>query len=114
MKFKFSSHKKQDSRFKGILGPILTFMLVFALFYYGISSLGSSADHQEQFGAEQAIRRSAVHCYATQGFYPPSITYLEEHYGLQLNREKYTFVYEVIGDNIMPIIRVVPIGADPE
>ncbi|MDO5601408.1 MAG: hypothetical protein Q4G07_01435 [Oscillospiraceae bacterium] len=88
--------------------PILVFLLIFGLFYYGVSSLGDAASQQELSGAEQSIRRSAVHCYATEGFYPADLAYLEQHYGLVLNHEKYIILYEAMGDNVMPFIRVLP------
>lgn len=110
MKLRFSNQKKKPRRLHGIIMPIVTFVLVFGLFYYGVSSLGETASQQELSATEQSIRRSAVHCYATEGFYPANVTYLEQHYGLVLNREKYIIVYEVIGDNIMPGIRVLPLN----
>ena len=55
---------------------------------------------------EEAVRRSAVACYAAEGAYPPDVEYLEEHYGLQVDRERYAVKYEVIASNLMPDITV--------
>lgn len=57
---------------------------------------------------KKAILRSAVSCYALEGFYPPDTDYLEEHYGLIINRSKYLVHYYTYGSNIMPEIDVSP------
>ena len=45
-------------------------------------------------------------CYAAEGAYPPSLEYLKEHYGVQIDGERYTVHYMVIADNLMPDITV--------
>ena len=47
-----------------------------------------------------------VNCYAIEGRYPATLEYVEEYYGLQINRERYDVFYEVFADNIMPEITV--------
>ena len=58
---------------------------------------------------ENSIRQSAVHCYALEGFYPDSLSYLEEHYGLTYDKDKYIVSYEIIGSNLMPDVSVIPL-----
>ena len=48
-------------------------------------------------------------CYAIEGRYPPSIEYLEEHYGVMINRKKYNVFYDGFASNVMPDITVVPV-----
>ena len=55
---------------------------------------------------EEALRRTAVSCYAAEGVYPPTLEYMEEHYGIQIDRTRYTVHYEVFATNIMPDITV--------
>ena len=45
-------------------------------------------------------------CYAAEGVYPPTLEYMEEHYGIQIDRQRYTVHYEVFASNIMPDITV--------
>ena len=47
-------------------------------------------------------------CYATEGVYPPTIEYLEERYGVQIDRERYTVHYDIFAENLMPDILVLP------
>lgn len=56
----------------------------------------------------QAIMKSAVQCYALEGFYPPNIQYLEDNYGLLVNHDKYFISYRVFASNIMPEVDVFP------
>ncbi len=54
----------------------------------------------------QSARRSVVQCYAIEGTYPESIEYLEKHYGLDYNHDKYFIDYEVFASNVMPNVEV--------
>ena len=56
---------------------------------------------------EESVRRSAAACYAAEGMYPPDLDYLQEHYGLQIDRSRYTVFYEIFAENLMPEITVV-------
>lgn len=55
---------------------------------------------------EESVRRSAAACYAAEGMYPPDLDYLQEHYGLQIDGNRYTVCYSVFGANMMPDITV--------
>ena len=56
----------------------------------------------------QAVARSAVQCYALEGAYPPDVRYLEEHYGLSIDHDRYIIHYRVDGSNLPPDIDVYP------
>lgn len=65
-------------------------------------------DHSRQGAAQlaDAVRKAAVACYAAEGIYPPTVQYLTDHYGIQIDREKYHVFYEVFAENLMPDITV--------
>ena len=65
---------------------------------------GQKAEGRQQL--EEALRRAAVACYAVEGVYPPTLEYLTEHYGVQIERDRYTVFYENFADNLMPEITV--------
>lgn len=73
---------------------------------------GDNSLEQQRRTTEDSIRRAAVSCYSIEGVYPQKIDYLEEHYGLIVDREKFSIEYEVIGDNILPTIIVGIRGTD--
>ena len=58
---------------------------------------------------ETALRRGCVSCYATEGVYPPTLEYLQEHYGVQIDRRRYKVYYEVFAENLMPNITVLAV-----
>ncbi len=91
----------------GRVVSVAVFACIMAAFLIGLSSLSEITDTQEREGLESTILQSAVHCYALEGFYPDSLDYLEEHYGLQYDSGKYLVIYEVIGSNLMPDVTVV-------
>ena len=59
---------------------------------------------------EDALRRTAVACYAVEGFYPPDVDYMVQHYGLQYDEDSYRVHYEIFASNLMPEITVVEKG----
>ena len=65
---------------------------------------GRKAEGKRQL--ETAVRRAAVSCYASEGFYPPDIAYMQENYGLQYDEESYVIHYERTASNWMPDITV--------
>ena len=81
-------------------------LLVLLLFLSALSNLDDGRRSEGKTQLEEAVRRSAVACYAAEGIYPPNLEYLEEHYGVQVDRERYTVVYEVFASNLMPDITV--------
>ena len=78
-----------------------------ALFLYNSVSSTEKSSEQERFDALcEAIERSAVQCYAIEGYYPPDIEYLKEHYGLIVDEDKYVVDYSAFASNIMPDVTV--------
>ena len=85
-------------------------VLGLVLFLSGLSNLESGRRSEGKQQLEEAVRRGAVACYAAEGIYPPDLAYLEEHYGIQVDRAHYTVVYEAFASNLMPDITVLENG----
>ena len=68
----------------------------------------------ELYIREHAIRRASVQCYAIEGRYPPSVEYLEEHYGIVVDSDKYAVFYDGFASNLMPDITVIPLDTEEE
>ena len=90
-----------------VILPVL-FVTCFCVILTAVGNVESSqrAEHEKQI--EDTIQKAVVNCYAIEGRYPATLTYVEEYYGLQIDREKYTVFYEVFAENIMPEITVLP------
>jgi len=85
----------------------LILLLAAALFFLGaVSRLEEDRRAAGRQQLETAVRRTAVSCYASEGFYPPDVAYMQEHYGLQFDEESYVIRYERIASNWMPEITV--------
>ena len=82
-------------------------ILILAVFLISLAKLDRGSSELQRQQLEDSIRRSCVACYATEGVYPPNLEYLEEHYGLQIDRSRYTVFYEIFAENLMPEITVV-------
>lgn len=90
---------------------LLTAALAVALlFLAALSNLNNGQHSKGRDLLEEAVRRSAVACYAAEGVYPPDLAYLEEHYGLQVDRDRYTVIYDVFASNLMPDVTVLENG----
>ena len=70
--------------------------------FYGAATLNARHATQEQRALlEDAITRALVTCYAVEGRYPSSLSYLEENYAV---------FFSSFADNVLPSVRVVPRG----
>ncbi len=90
---------------RGLLLPALC-VLVLVGFSTALDSLNSGHETEDQRQLEEALRRGCVACYATEGVYPPTLEYLKERYGVQVDENRYTVFYDVFADNLMPDITV--------
>lgn len=79
---------------------------VLVLFLTGISRLEQGKHREDKQLLEDALHRTAVACYASEGFYPPDVAYMQEHYGLQFDESRFSVRYEVFASNLMPDITV--------
>lgn len=86
---------------------ILFFVAIIGVFLFGIATVSSGTAEDERRILEEAIHKDIVHCYAVEGMYPPTLSYMEEHYGLIYDHEKYLVDYETIGSNIMPNVTII-------
>lgn len=85
-------------------------MLVFAAFvaiaFIAYRGTATSVSVQGEQAIRQAVLDSAKQCAAIEGAYPSSLSYLEEKYGLSVNRKDYVITYEIFASNIMPEVTV--------
>lgn len=56
------------------------------------------------------VLRCAIACYAVEGAYPDSLSYLEERYGLTVNHQDFIVTYEVFASNQLPEVQVLVRG----
>lgn len=89
---------------------VVFFIGIIALFLFGISFIASTSKKDQKQILTDAVSKDIIHCYAVEGYYPPSLKYIEDHYGLTYDKERYIVDYVPIGDNIMPSVTIVEIN----
>lgn len=89
-----------------ILAVLLALVLVVGCFTAGITRLDASRHQEDKALLEDVLRRTAVACYASEGFYPPDVAYMQEHYGLRYDDTRFSVHYDRYASNLMPDITV--------
>lgn len=80
--------------------------MLIAYMYIAVKNTQTKSNDESYKILSDAIMRSAVQCYAIEGFYPPNVKYLEENYGLLVDHDKYFVSYSIFASNIIPEIQV--------
>ena len=94
---------KKLMKFAAVAAAICLVLLIFSV---SISRLEQGQHREDKQILEEALRRTAVACYASEGFYPPNVSYMQQHYGLQFDESRFTVRYEIFASNLMPDITV--------
>lgn len=89
---------------------VFFFVIVIAVFLFGISFIASTSSKDQKDVLTDALNKDVIHCYAVEGYYPPSLAYIEDHYGLTYDKSRYLIDYVPVGDNIMPSVTIVEIN----
>lgn len=92
--------------------PGLLTLAVACTVMYGLEQTERSSRAEGLRILEDGIRRAVVTCYAAEGSYPESVSYITEHYGVYIDTSKYTVHYEIFASNIFPIITVIDLNSD--
>lgn len=80
--------------------------VAFLCFILAVNRLQQDRQAEGKALLEDALRRTAVACYASEGFYPPDVEYMQTHYQLQFDEDSYVVHYERFASNLMPDITV--------
>ena len=95
---------------KNRLWPYLTAALLAAFVWgslWGVAQKDHALRQTAPDAMKNAVLRCAAQCYAVEGVYPESLSYLEEKYGLRINTADYYVTYDVFASNVPPAVRVV-------
>jgi hypothetical protein len=101
--------RKNTSGLAGLLAAVIVLAAVL-WFFTALSGLETGEGEEGRQQLEDALRRAAVACYAAEGVYPPTLDYLTDHYGVQVEG-RYIVFYEIFANNLMPEITVLEKGA---
>ncbi len=99
---------KKDRSFLSY-GASAAVLLLLAVSVYAASlRFAAGTGTRQQEALKKAVTRASVQCYAIEGRYPPSVEYLEENYGIHIDRKKYHVFYDGFASNVMPEITIIP------
>ena len=98
---------KKEKKKTTFLFPVLLMILVLAVLGFSAGSVNESNHSQEKQILSNALDRSITQCYALEGIYPPSLSYLEENYGLTYDHTRYFVDYQYIAENLRPDITII-------
>lgn len=96
----------RSSMVRGIGLPIVLFTILISGLIIGVMKFEGIHKEQNLILIEQATKKAAIECYATEGMYPADVSYLEDNYYLNIDHDKYYVVYESVASNFMPDIQV--------
>jgi hypothetical protein len=91
----------------GVGGSVLVFILVLVVFLFAIGRMGEQTVEEQRQYLEDAIDRSMLQCYVTEGRYPGSFDYLQEKYGIVYDSTHFRVDYTAYGSNMRPQVTVV-------
>lgn len=98
---------RAESPVKMYVIPTVLFALIIVWFLVSVTNADDAAREKQCSSVADEIMNGAVLCYSIEGEYPPSLSYLEENYGISVNGDKYIVGYDYFGANIRPTITVV-------
>ena len=101
--------RRRKGQTKGYLLSAAALLLLVGVFAAGALSFAGKAGQKGEESLRRAVTRASVQCYAIEGRYPPSVEYLEENYGVRIDRDRYNVFYNGFASNVMPEIVINPI-----
>lgn len=93
---RFVPQKKKSFSHPMALSVLLCVVLL-GLFLVSVNSLSAQTATQQQVSLENALQESVVQCYCIEGFYPESLQYLKDHYGIAYNSSQFFVDYQTLG-----------------
>lgn len=85
---------------------IILFAIILIVFMYAIRFTAGNTLNRQEEALNRAMQRDIVQCYAENGYYPPSLDYIKEHYGLIYDEGTFFVDYTPVGGNIYPSYKV--------
>ena len=102
-------HKKKNifSRLPRVNFSYIICVAFVIFFLCDLSSIEKTTINKQRESLETALSRNITHCYAVEGYYPPSLAYLEDHYGLVYDKSLFFVDYRPIASNIRPNVTII-------
>ena len=89
---------------------IVAVILICSVCYAAFSVTDEEIAERED-AIRETVQERALQCYVIENAYPESLAYLEENYGLTVNKKDFLIVYDLFAENKPPVIKVIYRGA---
>lgn len=86
------------------------FLVVLVVFLAILRDFSEDTRQRQIQALETALNRCIVACYAIEGKYPESLSYLQENYYFTYDKNQFFLDYQFQGDNIMPEVTILERG----
>lgn len=106
MNNRFHKHKNIKGKLK-ILIPVCVCLVMAVLLWNSSNRIFTETQKRQEESTKNAVIKGAVQCYSIEGRYPESLSYLEKHYGVTYDKDKFIVSYEIMGSNRMPQVTVI-------
>lgn len=93
------------SMLRGLLAPCGV-VIILLVFTSALGNLERGREGEDIRQLQEVLQKGCVTCYAAEGIYPPDLEYLKEHYGIQVDEERYIVYYNRFAQNLMPDVTV--------
>lgn len=87
--------------------PLLLGIAAIAFLWISADHMSTENTAHEKEIVSTALTRSLTQCYALEGFYPPDLDYLCDHYGFTYNQNHFFIDYQYIGGNLRPDVTII-------
>ena len=89
-----------------LLFSLLLCCIWVSAFVIGIDKLSSDRLEEQEKALNTSIERCMLSCYALEGFYPPDLEYMKDHYGLTYDEAHFWVDYKPSSANLRPYYMV--------
>ncbi len=86
---------------------IIAAIIAACIVLYAVFSVTDEEIADRENAIKETVQERALQCYVIENAYPESLAYLEENYGLTVNKEDYLIVYDLFAENQPPQIKVI-------
>lgn len=90
--------------------PAVAVAVIFCLMFLGIIQVAQANDRAQMEAIRTAINRDVLHCYASEGKYPPDLDYICSKYAFSYDSSKYNIEYKLKEDNSLPEVTVMEVN----
>lgn len=98
--------------FVSVLVTILVIAIAAVIVFAAIGDYRNNYDDKKVEEVRETVLSYVAECYALEGRYPNDLQYLEDNYGLVLDKDKYVYHYLIFASNYLPDVKVIPMNQE--